>query len=407
MAGSTQTLLRRGRIVTPERTIENADLLIDAGAIARIGASSSTESMVAASEIDLRGQTLWPGFIDVHIHGAAGVDTMEASADDLRRVAAFLAQHGVTSWLPTLVPASSLQYDRAVRSIKELVVDDQGGDYQSPRARVLGIHYEGPFVNSEQCGALHPEHFRRFRSTVDLDDLPTIEGRKGMHAGGLRTLPLRMMTLAPEVEGGIELISELTRKGWIVSIGHTRANRVVLDEARTAGAHHMTHFMNAMTPLHHRDLGAVGWGLGHDDVTIDMIADGVHLDREVLRLIGKSKGVERVSLISDSIAAAGQGDGDYKIWGENITVKDGRTSNHRGSIAGSVITMLDAVRTMLSLGFAESDVARMACLNPAKLLGINRECGSIEAGKRADLVALDENQNVRLTFIAGEVAHES
>jgi N-acetylglucosamine-6-phosphate deacetylase len=405
MAGSTQTLLRRARIVTPERTIEDADLLIDSGLIARIVASPSTESIAAASEIDLRGQTLWPGFIDVHIHGAAGVDTMEASADDLRRVGEFLAGHGVTSWLPTLVPAPIGQYEQAIRAIEEVMQKQ----VESPRtqARVLGVHYEGPFVNGGQCGALHPEHFRSFRSTADLDDLPTIEQRRGMHAGGMRTRALHMMTLAPEVEGGIGLISALNRKGWIVSIGHTRANRDVLDEARTAGAHHMTHFMNAMTPLHHRDLGAVGWGLVHDDVTIDMIADGVHLDREVLRLMTKSKGVERISLISDAIAATGQGDGDYIIWGENITVKDRRTSNKHGSIAGSVITMLDAVRMMRSLGFAESDVARMACLNPAKLLGINRECGSVEEGKRADLVALDENQEVRLTFIAGEVAHES
>jgi N-acetylglucosamine-6-phosphate deacetylase len=395
MAASAKTLLRRARIVTPQRTIENADLLIDAGAIARIGASSSTESMVGASEIDLRGQTLWPGFIDVHIHGAAGVDTMEASADDLRRVAAFLAQHGVTSWLPTLVPALIEQYEYAVRAIED-VMQEQAGSLRTA-ARLVGVHYEGPFVNSEQCGALHREYFRTFKTLEDLATLPTIEGEGALH----------LMTVAPETDGGIELISELNRRGWIVSMGHTRADRDVLDEARNAGAHHMTHFMNAMTPLHHRDLGAVGWGLIQDDVTIDVIADGVHLDREILELITKSKGVERVSLISDAIAAAGQGDGEYKIWGENITVKDGRTSNHRGSIAGSVITMLDAVRTMLSLGFAESEVAWMASLNPARLLGIEPACGSIEAGKRADLVALDENQNVRLTIIGGEIAHES
>ncbi|HYV23909.1 MAG TPA: N-acetylglucosamine-6-phosphate deacetylase [Pyrinomonadaceae bacterium] len=407
MAASTKTLLRRARIVTPERTIEDADLLIDSGAIARIVASSSTESIDAESEIDLRGQTLWPGFIDVHIHGAAGVDAMDARADDLCRVAEFLARHGVTSWLPTLVPAPAEQYERAVRAIEEAMKGQDGS--LSAQARVLGVHYEGPFVNSEQCGALHHEYFRTFGSAADVDDLPTIASTASgsLHARGMRTQTNHLMTLAPEIEGGIELISELNRRGWIVSIGHTRANRDVLDKARNAGAHHLTHFMNAMTPLHHRDLGAVGWGLIQDDVTIDMIADGIHLDREVLRLIAKSKGVERVSLISDAIAATGQGDGDYKIWGENITVKDGRTSNDRGGIAGSVITMLDAVRMMLSLGFPETDAARMASQNPARLLGIDRECGSIQEGKRADLVALDENQNVRLTIIGGEIAHES
>src|SRR5205814_1866223 len=292
------------------------------------------------------------------IHGAAGVDAMDARADDLLRVAAFLARHGVTSWLPTLVPARADECERAVRAIEEAMKEQAG----SPRtqARVLGVHYEGPFVNGEQCGALHREHFRTFQSTADIDGLPTIASTasESPHARGMRAQAIHMMTLAPEVNGGIELISELHRRGWIVSLGHTRANRGVLDEARNAGAHHMTHFMNAMTPLHHRDLGAVGWGLIHDDVTIDMIADGIHLDREVLRLITKSKSVERVSLISDAIAAAGQGDGDYKIWGENITVKDGRTSNSRGSIAGSVITMLDSVRMMLSLGLSEPEVAR-------------------------------------------------
>ncbi|HXI25194.1 MAG TPA: N-acetylglucosamine-6-phosphate deacetylase [Pyrinomonadaceae bacterium] len=405
MTASTKTRLRRARIVTPGRTIEEADLLIDSGVIARIVESSSTESIDAGSEIDLRGQTVFPGFIDVHIHGAAGVDAMDARADDLRRVAEFLARHGVTSWLPTLVPARAEQYEQAVRVIEEAIKEQAGS--LPPQARVLGVHYEGPFVNGEQCGALHREHFRTFRSTADLDCLPTIAEPKGMHARGRRTQAIRLMTLAPEVDGGIELIRELHRRGWIVSIGHTRANRDVLDEAHKAGAHHMTHFMNAMTPLHHRDLGAVGWGLIHDDVTIDMIADGIHLDREVLSLMARSKGVERVSLISDAIAAAGQGDGDYKIWGENISIKDGRTSNNRGSIAGSVITMLDAVRMMLTLGLAECEVAQMASLNPARLLGIDQECGSLEEGKCADLVALDENQNVRLTIIGGQIAHES
>ena len=412
MAASTKTLLRRARIVAPERTIEDADLLIESGVIARIFESSSNESIDADSEIDLRGQTLFPGFIDVHIHGAAGVDTMDASADDLRRVGEFLARHGVTSWLPTLVPAPVEEYQRAVRAIGELVAQTSVCDSvnqanhrlkSGPQARVLGVHYEGPFVNSGQCGALHKEYFRTFQSAADVDNLPTIASTagEGLPAGGVRTQAKHMMTLAPEVNGGIELISELARRGWIVSIGHTRSGREVLDEARNAGAHHMTHFMNAMTPLHHRDLGAVGWGLIHDDVSIDMIADGIHLDREILRLIAKSKGIERISLISDAIAAAGQGDGDYQIWGEKIIVKDGRTSNPRGSIAGSVITMLDAVRVMLSLGFAESHVARMASLNPARLLGIDRECGSIEEGKRADLVALDKDMNVHLTVIAG------
>jgi N-acetylglucosamine-6-phosphate deacetylase len=258
-------------------------------------------------------------------------------------------------------------------------------------ARILGIHYEGPFVNSEQCGALHREHFRTFSGKADVDSLPAIKNESAVH----------MMTLAPEINGGIELIKEISKRGWIVSLGHTRATVEVLDQALQAGARHLTHFTNAMPPLHHRAPGPVGWGLLHDDVTCDIIADGVHIDPLMLKLILRSKTAERVSLISDAIAAAGLGDGDYEVWGETISVKNGRTQNARGSIAGSVITMLDAVRMTLSLGASEVEVARMASTNPARLLGIDQDCGSIEAGKRADLVALDQDRNVRLTIIGG------
>jgi len=249
-------------------------------------------------------------------------------------------------------------------------------------------------VNSEQCGALHQEHFRTYASAADLDALPAIENEDAVH----------MMTVAPEINGGIELITELKRRGWVVSIGHTRATPDVLDRARAAGAHHMTHFMNAMSPLHHRAPGPVGWGLLNDDVGLDVIADGVHIDPMMLKVLLRCASPSRLALISDAIAAAGLGDGDYEIWGEQIVVKDGRTSNARGSIAGSVITMLDAVRQMLSLSASECDVARMAALSPARLLGIDHDCGSIEEGKRANLVAVDKHLEVQLTLIDGQVA---
>jgi N-acetylglucosamine-6-phosphate deacetylase len=164
----------------------------------------------------------------------------------------------------------------------------------------------------------------------------------------------------------------------------------------------MTHFMNAMPQLHHRRPGPVGWGLSRGDVTCDIIADGVHLDPFVLRLLAQIKSPKLLTLISDSIAASGSGDGEYEIWGEKISVHDGRTQNSHGSIAGSVITMLDAVRMMRSLGVSEVDVAQMASTNPARLLRLDQDCGSIEEGKRADLVALDEDGKVRFTMVSGK-----
>jgi N-acetylglucosamine-6-phosphate deacetylase len=264
-------------------------------------------------------------------------------------------------------------------------------------ARILGVHYEGPFVNSVQCGALRAQFFRSFSGVSDISDLPVLDEHFAKH----------MITVAPEIEGGVELVRELCNRGWIVSLGHTRADFETLDNAFAAGARHMTHFMNAMPPLHHRAPGPVGWGLSREGVTCDVIADGVHLDPRMLQLLHKLKGAERLMLISDAIAAAGSGDGNYEIWEETITVKDGRTSNPSGSIAGSVITMLEAVQLMKSLGVPEVDLAQMAATNPARLLGVDVECGSIAEGKQADLVALDEDGQVVLTIIGGSIVFDA
>lgn len=383
VSAETTALIHNARIVLPDSTIERGSLLLEAGRINRI-LPGATGGASAAAVYDLAGLTLFPGFIDAHIHGAVGVDTMTATAADLNRVSEFLASQGVTGWLPTLVPASAADYARTIQAINEATHSTSG-------ARILGVHYEGPFVNSAQCGALHSRFFRSFSGPGDLDDLPRLNDRHARH----------MITLAPEIAGGLELVRELSRRGWVISIGHTRADFSLLEQAFAAGARHLTHFMNAMAPLHHRSPGPIGWGLSRDDVTCDFIADGIHLDRHMLQLLLKLKGAERLSLISDAVAATGMGDGEYEIWGETITVTDGRTSNESGTIAGSIVTMVDTVRLMLSLGASEVEVAKMAATNPAKLLGIDQDCGSIEEGKRADLVALDSSGNVSLTMIGG------
>lgn len=370
-------LLRDATIVLPNRTIQRGTILIEGEYISSIGAGGIS----GAETIDLGGMTLLPGFIDVHIHGAAGVDVMDSTPAALQELSQYLASQGVTSWLPTFVPASDENYASAVAAISESM--GNGG------ARVLGVHYEGPFVNSAQCGALHTEYFKTYSEPDDLGFLRVPQDA------------VQMITLAPEVTGGVELVRELKSRGWVISIGHTRADLKVLDEACDAGARHMTHFMNAMAPLHHRSPGPIAWGLSRDDVTFDCIADGIHLDPFMLRVLLKIKGARGITLISDAIAAAGKGDGDYQIWGETISVKNGRTANASGSIAGSVISMLDAVKLMHSLGVSWVDLAQMASSNPARLLGVDKVCGSIEVGKRADLVALDQDGNVKLTLIGG------
>ena len=370
----TTLLLKNANVILPDREVTDSVLIVD-GKIAAIGNDAGADE-----EIDLSDCTLLPGFIDVHIHGAVGVDVMDATSAGLQSISHYLASQGVTSWLPTFVPASDENYASAVAVISEA---------ESPGARMVGVHYEGPFVNSKQCGALHTEFFKSYSRPEGLEFLVVPENG------------VRMITLAPEIDGGVELVRELKKRGWVISIGHTRADLKVLDDACEAGARHMTHFMNAMAPLHHRSPGPIAWGLSRDDVTVDMIADGIHLDPFMLRLLLKVKGAGGISLISDAIAAAGKGDGDYNIWGETISVKNGRTANAAGSIAGSVISLLDAVRLLHSLGVSYFDLARLASSNPARLLSLDHECGSIETGKRADLVALDAGGNVKLTLIGG------
>ncbi len=339
-----------------------------------------------AEVVDCAGLRILPGMIDVHNHGAVGVDVNEAHVEGLLKIAVFLATRGVTAWVPTLVPDSDDNYKRVISAIDELMIVQEG----KPVAQAVGVHYEGVFANQKMCGALRPEYFRSGQWAAGGGQLPRL--RRGIH----------MTTLAPEIEGGVDLIQALVGGGWIVSIGHTRADAETLDRAYAAGARHMTHFFNAMTGIHHRDVGVAGWGLANEVVTFDIIADGIHVHPKMVSLACRAKSPDGVSLISDSVAPTGLGDGEFKLWGETIRVENGRTRNERGSIAGSVIAMDDAVRMMLSLGFSNGEVAKMASTNPARLLGLN-DRGSLEVGKRADFVALDSDGRIAFTVIGGEM----
>ena len=375
-------LLQNTNAVLPNETAENVSILIENGLIAEI----SERELTADETINLESAKVFAGFIDIHNHGAVGFDVNESSKDELIKIGKFLANNGVTSWLPTFVPDSDENYQKQVNKINKLI------EIQAdlPIAQIVGVHYEGVFANEKMCGALRPEYFKTFANGDEISHLPRL--KNGVH----------LTTLAPEIENGIALIAELVKQNWIVSIGHTKADLQTLEKAKSAGAKHLTHFFNAMTGVHHREIGVAGWGLISDDITFDIIADEIHVAPEMLKFAVETKRCEKVSLISDSVAPTGLGDGDFEIWGEKISVVEGKTRNERGSIAGSVITMFDAVKNMRKLGFTDADVSKMASANPAKLLGIEKTLGTIEVGKRADLVALDENGNVKLVVIEGK-----
>jgi N-acetylglucosamine-6-phosphate deacetylase len=346
--------------------------------------------------IDLGGAYLAPGMIDIHIHGSAGIDVQATDTAGLAKLSAFLVAEGVTGYFATFVPSDERGYREAIAAIdsyRDLQNQPQRNSI-SPGARILGIHFEGPFVSEHRCGALRREHFRSYDG-----DPRTVELFVD-RASGAR----RLMTLAPEAPGGLELTRELTRNGTGVFIGHSQADPATLDLAFEAGARHITHFPNALDPLHHRRPGAVAWGMVRDDVTLDCIADFHHVPPLMLRLMHQSKRSTRMALISDAIKPAGLGDGQFSVWGEGITVRGGRTSLSRepgdSTIAGSVITMRQALKNIVGLGIPIHEAVHMASLVPAQSAGV-AQIGSIREGMHADLIAFDDDFRVNLATLEG------
>jgi N-acetylglucosamine-6-phosphate deacetylase len=393
----TELLLRNARVVL-ENEIKHGGVLVRDGRIALVFADEQTPTGLSAEDsADLKGAYLAPGLIDIHIHGSAGVDTQSADQAGLRRLSEFLLAEGVTSYFATFVPTDERSYSAAIAEINSYIKhqdDDKRG------ARILGIHFEGPFVSEHRCGALKREHFRDYDG--DPRSIEIFAGASNQSSCA------RLMTLAPETRGGIDLARELTARGVRAFIGHSVAEPETLDRAVEAGARHITHFPNALNPLHHRKPGAVAWGLVRGDVTIDLIADFHHVAPLMIRLIYQSKGAERIALISDAIQPTGMGDGEFSVWGVNIAVRDGLTAltagPSAGTIAGSVITMRDALKNIASLGVPVHEAILMASLAPARAAGAGGERGSIKEGKRADLVAFDEDFAVQLAIVGGTVA---
>lgn len=360
-----------------------ADIAIDQG---RIAAIQKAGSLAADSGIDCRRRCVLPGFIDIHNHGAKGIDVNEADADGLLEIGRFLLSNGVCGWVPTIVPDEDTAYCRVISAVEKAMEISA----TMPVARILGVHYEGIFANKNMCGALQPEYFRTYSGT-ELESLPVPA------SGG------RIMTFAPEISGGVDLATDLSRSGWIGAIGHTDSNPETLERAFSAGARHFTHFFNAMSGIHHRKIGVAGWALTEPLATIDIIADGVHIAKRLLDFAIRSKTPEHTLLISDSVAPTGLGDGAFTLWGDEINVEGRRTLGPNGGIAGSVITMLDAARSVYELGFNLQEIAFMSARNPARLLGIDGDTGTIEVGKRADLVVLGPDFQIDMVFIGGQI----
>jgi N-acetylglucosamine-6-phosphate deacetylase len=322
------------------------------------------------------GRVAVPGFLDLQVNGFGGVDLMAADADGYRRAGEALLETGVTSYLPTFISAPEEDLLAALGNVRL--------DLAGPR--ILGVHLEGPFISKNRLG-VHPASARRD------PDLALLERLLG--AG-----PVRMMTLAPELPGADALIGRLLRDGIAVSCGHTDATAEEAALAFDRGARTVTHLFNAMRPFRHRDPGLAGAALARDDVIVQIILDNVHLAEETASLVWRSA-AGRVALVTDAVAAAGMGDGSYVLAGSEIEVRDGVPRGADDVLAGSTLTMIEAVRNLHALGIPLSAAVAAATTVPARVLGLVYP-GGIAVGGPADVVVLDDNLEIERVCVGGE-----
>ncbi|EIX5269722.1 N-acetylglucosamine-6-phosphate deacetylase [Listeria monocytogenes] len=331
---------------------------------------------------DGNGGLLIPGMIDVHIHGAKNYDMMDGSTESIQAVSMACAETGCTSFLVTSVSSSLEDLIQMIRQTKKVIGKEKG-------VKIAGIHLEGPYLNIEKKGMQNPAHLRH----PDLKEMKKIFDE----ADGL----IKMVTIAPELPGGIELIDFLKKRGVVVAIAHSNATYEEAQDAFEKGASHITHCFNAMPAIHHRAPGLVAAALENDSISVQAIVDGVHLHPGIVRLIHKIKGPDKMVLTTDALQAMGVGDGEYIFGGHQVTVTEGVARLQDGTLASSTVTMNKSLRLSNEFGINLQDTIQMATSTPADILGM-KNLGRIEKGYSADLVLLDKKFEVLSTWINGE-----
>jgi N-acetylglucosamine-6-phosphate deacetylase len=384
-------LIHAARALTPGGGIRDAGIVVRDGVIEAIGPRDGITLPTGAREIDTHEYTAIPGFVDVHIHGAGGHDVMEGTPEAMHVVAETLAKHGTTSFLATTVTASPDDTVRGVEGIARFIARQHETD--QPRADVLGIHYEGPFISKARRG-VHPPEWIQLPSVELLARLLQAASGNG-----------RLLTIAPELLGAAQCIDAAHEAGVVVAMGHTDATYEQARAGIARGVHHAVHVYNAMRPFSHRDSGVIGAVLTTPEVTAELIADGVHVEEAAMRLLLQAKGASSVILVSDGISATGMPDGKYMLGKFEVTVTGGVCRNSEGKLAGSTLTLDRALRNILALGIALPDAVRMLTQNPATLLGIEFKKGALRVGADADIVLVDEGLQIRNVWTRGLSVH--
>lgn len=385
-AASRGCLVAGATVWTPDHEFHGW-VRVRGGRIVAVGAGDAPRPEAGEAAVDASGLYLAPGFVDIHIHGAAGHDLMDG-ARALEAVSAFLATCGCTGYLPTTVTAP---WDATLRAIAAFAA---ACDHPPPGARPLGIHLEGPYLNPARAGMQPVAHMRQ----------PGMAGCEALLAAGRGRV--RTMTLAPELPGALALVALLGSRDVVAAMAHSVATYRQAVEACAAGVSRVTHCFNAMPPLHHRAPGVVGAALDLDGLAVEAIADGVHVDPVVLRLLWRVKGWRRVALVTDAMAGAGAVEGDYRFGGQAVRVAGGQARLRDGTLAGSVLTMDAAVRVMVAAGIPAREAVGMATLVPAAAAGL-RGVGRVAPGYAADLVALTPRWQVAWTMVEGTMVHRA
>lgn len=378
-----------GTILTPRQRIENGVIVVEGCRIAGVGHKEQVRIPPQARVIDHRDGVVVPGFIDIHIHGGGGRDLMEASPEAVNAVAMHLATHGTTSFLATTVTAGLEQTIKSVQGLSK-VIHAWGDAVPVGGAEPLGIHFEGPFLSVEKRG-VHPAAHLLKPEIKTLARL--IEAADGT---------ARALTLAPELEGALAALDYARSRGVRVGLGHSNATYEVAERAIAFGASHAVHIFNAMRAFSHRDPGILGATLTDDRVSAELIADGVHVDAVAMRLLVRSKGLERIILITDGLSCAGMPDGSYPLGEFTVQVAGGTCRAADGTLAGSTLTLDTALKNFArSAGLSFEQCLPCATLNPARLLGLEKQKGVIAPGADADLSVFDRKLDLTDTFVGG------
>jgi len=382
-----QKIISGNKIITPLKVIKNGIVIVNDGMIEYVGEEEKRD--LASYNNAYKGEYIVPGFIDIHCHGGNGYDTMDSTYEALKEISKFKAKNGCTGFLATTVTSSTKDTTKALNNISEYSKQST-----EEGAEILGIHLEGPFINAKQKGA----------QREDLIISPSIEIVKKFisEAGGL----IKIVTYAPELDIDFKFTSFLNNKGIIPSVGHSFADYETITSVIRFGLKSSSHIFNQMKGIHHREPGTVGAILTEENLFAEIIADCIHVHPAIVNLLVKTKGVDKIIIITDAMRAAGLQDGIYDLGGLKVIVKNSEACLESGNLAGSTLTMNRAIKNMVEkMGINIKKSLKMASLNPARLLGLDKDRGSLTPGKRADIVVLDDNFNVIYTIKKGKVIY--